>query len=259
MYHLTKTKGNTNKNLKSGSIEECIYYLCSLEDNIYHSLAHKGYNIFDDKEKIIDVSHEIKEKVEKQYRNDLYFYRVNKIEEIIKTLVFTAEKEYQQKEKQVYAYSPDNIRVYAYDGEKNQMCFSMCYNNKGKVTLSNIIKRDKENNYVSGLKSISISFNLDKDLKKIISDIEKRFLPIWQEYLIEENKTLNNSNSYIDDTLKNLEELKGKKLTEQEKRNKTIYHLNNNISNIKVNRNSVHLELYSLSIEQAKKLIEVLN
>jgi len=257
MYHLTKIKGNTNENLKSGSIEECIYYLCSLEDNIYHSLAHKGYNIFDDEQKIIYVSHEVKEKVEKQYRKDLYFKRVNRINEIIKMLDLTADIEYQQKEENNYFY-PDNIRIIAKDKNKNEISFSMGYNNKGKVDLSPIIKRDKEEKLLY-VNSFSISFSLEKDLQKIKKDIEKRFYPKWQEVLKEEKEKLQNNNQYIDTTLKNLEELKGEKLTEEEKRSKTIYHLNDNISNIRVSENSVYLDLYSLPIEKAKKVIEALN
>ena len=257
MYNLTKSKHSTNEILKTGSIEECIYFLCSLEDNIYHALAHKGYCIFDEEEKIIDVSYEVKEKVEYQYRKDLYFYRVNKINEIIKSLDLTAEKETIHEEENKHYY-PDNIHIFASDKQNNKISFSMEYNNKGKVTLSTVLKRDKENNYLN-IPSQSISFNLDKDLQKIKNDIEKRFYPLWQEVLKNEAEKLQSNNDYIDTTLNNLEDLKGEALTERERQEKVFYPSKDKIYSIKVSRDSIYLTLQSLNVEDVKKIMKVLN
>lgn len=257
MFKLTKVKNNVNEILKTGTIKECIYYLCSLEDNIYHALAHKGYNIFDNEEKIANIPYELKEEIEKQYKKDLYFQRVNKINKIIKSFGFIAEKEWQQIEKNNFFY-PDNINIYAIDKENNKICFSMVYNNKGKVTISPVRKRDKENNFLHGITSFSISFSLDKDITKIKKDIEKRFFPEWKTMLQKEIEVLNSYNKSIDSTLQNLEILKGENLTDREKQEKTIYPSNNSIYKIRVFENYVYIELRGgLTIDEAKKVLQI--
>jgi len=250
MYNLIK-KG---KVLKTGTLEDCIYFLCSIESNIFHSLAYKGYKIFDENKKVVDVDSETKNKIEHQYRKDLYLKRVEKIRKIISSL--NMQQEITQNEDKKHYY-PDNINIYATDINKNEVRFSMAYNNKNKITISNVLKRNKDNISVYS-EIISISFSFDKDLQKIKKDIEKRFISKWDVFLKEEKEKINKSNNYIDDTFKNMEYLKGEALTQEEKRSKTLYPSKSDIRSINIYGKGVKLELYSVTVEQAKRLIDVL-
>ena len=259
MNNLTLEKNN--KVLTKGTIKDVIYHLCNVESNIYFALAHKGYKIKNNGN-IIDVSNEIKEKIEHQYNKELYEKRINKIHALIKSLNLDIEKTTNIEETTQYI-DPDCISIHAVTKTSNFINFSMKYNNKNKITVTPSFQRDNQGNYINPYdyneNHLSISFSFDKKLELMKKDIEKRFIPTFKELEKRFFEQLNNSNSYHDNTLKNMKELKEQEITEDEIKTHALSIKNDNISSITVSGNSVTINLYSLAVEQAKKVIKALS
>ena len=240
------------------SLKEAIFYLWNINDNLLYLINNKYYSIvYKDKE--IKLTCEEMHNFENEFKEELYFKRLNKLKSIIEKL----NLKYSDNsiiDGKIYV-QPNNIRCYGENENGNIIRLNMVYNNKNKITVDCEFKRDNENNFISH-KDISIKISFDKDIERIIKDINRRFIPNFLEVEKEVMKKVNQSNNYIYDTIKRLKELKAlfndKELTDEEIRSKKLYVYSENISAIEVLGDSVYLNLYSLNVEKAKKVIEAL-
>lgn len=254
------TLKKNDKFLISGTLKECMYYFLSIEDNTYHAFIHKGYNLYKGA-KLYILGNEEQTKFEKEYRKKLFFKRFDKIKSVIDLLGL----EFEDRSEAVTNgyYYPNNINLYGNLKNGNCILFSMAYNNKNKITVSPHFSRDKEGKYISlysrNEKHFSISVSCEKDIQKIKKDVEKRFMPTFEELQEKHKKIADSTNGYINNTLFNMEILKGQPLTDSEKHSKTFYTNNANIRCIDVYGDSVTIKLYSLTVDQAQKIIEVLS
>lgn len=250
-----KLKRNEKVLFENEKLKDVMFYFLSIESNIYHSLAYKGYAICLN-DNIVEVTSDQKHDFEYEYNKELYIKRVNKIMDIIKALNLKHDISSDRDIKE-YGYMANNIRVYAITEKNQYIAFEMVYNNKNKITVSTYWKRDNENNYVE-MEKLSISFSFDKDINKIIKDINKRFMPHYKELeKIYFDKIANINNGY-NKIYANMEFLKGEKLTENEKKSYTLYPKIEDVKSITISQDSCRIDLYSLPIEKAKKILDIL-
>lgn len=241
------TLKHKDKILQQGTLKECIRKLLELEDNIYHASAYKGYEIQLDGVKQ-DIDYEIKLKIEQEYKKEEYIKLCKRVSEIIKHLGLNIIEKDSQKGNNGYYY-PDSVRISA-GNETATICFRTAYNSNGKIEVSPIFKRDIKQNYITPYEynelSHSIKMNPFKSLKLIKTQFESKYLPEHNRLMAKNAEQVKNANAYLNKTSDSEKAVLGLRDCEH-------------VSNVRVSGDSVYLELYSMTVEQAKKVVEVLN
>lgn len=147
-------------------------------------------------------------------------------------------------------------------GNKSVNIFTSKYE-KWRFNISGYYPRAKNgeyirpNDYNESLPSITVSS--DKSVEQIVKDIKSRFMPSYEALLEKALAKIKSADDYEDLTLASMKAIKGKSLSEDETQRKVLYLQGyDHISSIPVSGDSVKLELYSVPLETAKKILAIL-
>jgi hypothetical protein len=116
------------------------------------------------------------------------------------------------------------------------------------------------------ISSPSITISPDKTPEVIARDIERRFLPAYREYLRRLMVVINAHNDYEMITAASLETLKGAALTEYEIKDRKFNMDGRKVkgqdytpcANVRASREDITLEIRSLTIDQARRILAVI-
>ena len=242
---------------QADSLNGVFLKLYRYEDNLHYALANGSYKIFKRGEEM-QSSHETLNTFIKTHEKNLYFECVSKIKDIIEALGW-----------QVIGEDKENIFIHNIwinvQSLQGKIAFRASINNTGKTTfsVSPYFERDNQGKYITPYEydenHLSIHVSIKKDVEKAVKDIKRRFIPLYIELMKKQTKLLEKSNNYFNNTLKNKEILKGGPLADHEKKGDSLYLANKNISRADVSGDKVWIALYSLTVEQAQKVIEALS
>ena len=107
-----------------------------------------------------------------------------------------------------------------------------------------------------------ITISADKTAEQIAKDIQRRFIPDYQDYRRRVQERIDATNDYESTTAKSLETLKGSQLTDYEKKEHKFYGYAKKNSEgfryeVKASRKEVDVELHNLTVEQAEQVLAV--
>ena len=152
--------------------------------------------------------------------------------------------------------------VNAHKGDESLYFTSCGYPLKDRIAISgNFPRTDKGERidpYEYNEERHEISVSIAKTPEQIARDIERRFLPRYRELLRRVKEKVAQSNEYAVACARNLERIKGGKLTEEEEKG-YIMHLSGEIfGEIRVHGETVRIELHSVPIEAAQRIVRIL-
>jgi len=146
-------------------------------------------------------------------------------------------------------------------GEESLHFTSGSYDVKDRIRISGNFPKTEKGEYIDPYnyrdKRHEITVSNTKTPEQIARDIERRFLTRYRELLKTVTQRVNQSNDYERTCVKHLEEIKGKKLTEEEKKQHR-FGLHGEISGeFSVHGDSARIELHSVPVETAKKIMQL--
>ncbi len=177
------------------------------------------------------------------------------ISEVSKILGFTPQKN-----------RDDSWRYVSLDIKKGEECLHFTSGNyelKDRLKISGNFPRTEKGEYIDPYdyrdKRHEITVSITKTTEQIARDIERRFLPLYRELLNRVIQRVNQSNEYDRTCTENLEEIKGKKLTEEEKKQHRFELHGEIYGEFSVHGDSVKIELNSVPVEMAKKVMQLID
>jgi hypothetical protein len=205
-------------------------------------------------ESITQESYEAKlqrEREEEKERNEKIR---NLIKCVSKILGFTLEKEKDDD----WRY----VSVNAGKGDESIHFSSNDYSLKERIRVLGNFPKTGKNDYIDpyrwGEKRHEITVSIGRRADQIAKDIERRFLPRYRELLKRAQEQVSKANVYQGACERNLEAIKGAPLSEEEKKRRE-YHLTGDIfGSVKVTDTDANLELHSVPIEAAKKIVRLI-
>ena len=185
-----------------------------------------------------------------------------KIKAVIKALGYKVTRELDAEYSHVYieARNPKGNEVISFSGEGYAM--------KGRISINGVFPENeggKTRDYVFAYnesKDISISVSREKSAEAIVKDITRRLLPVYQEKLIKAHQLIEQWSTYANKKAANMKALKGSKPSEDELK-RSEYSIRGAADGqawgtVKVYDDTATIEIHSLTIEQAKKVLAVL-
>lgn len=202
------------------------------------------------------IEETFEERIERERREEReYQARVEAlICEVSQILGFTPEKHEKDE-------SWHHVSMNARKGNESLHFSSGGYLLKDRIKISGNFPRARKGEYfdpyVPGEKRHEITVSIRKTPEQIARDIERRFLPHYQELLKKVLERIARMDEYDGICARNLERVKGKKPTEEEKEKKRLW-LEGPIScEVQVTDEDATIELRSVPIEVARKVLEL--
>lgn len=184
--------------------------------------------------------------------------RQEKVEALIRGVSKILGFKLEEKEKDSWNYLCLNARK----GEESLHFTSGGYQMKDRIKISGNFPKTEKGEYVDPYgyqeKRHEITVSIAKTPEQIARDIERRFLPHYRTLLKGMIERVQKSNEYDRTSVRHLEELKGTELSEEERRGHR-FHLSDEIfGEVSVHGETVNIELHSLPLETAKKIMELI-
>ena len=240
------------------TIEDALKALCGIEDNPHWALANGGYSIKNEAGEVQDVSHELKTEIEKAIRKAECEKIIAKIHEIAAALGFLADIPDGYFNSNGYYY-PNNVRATL---KKGRISFSISrqYTKQKRFVFSvDNPFRDKDGRYLSYLDyneaRPECTFAADRDTAAIVKVVKKKWYPIIEEHYTRQVEALEKVNSWHDREWEGLQLVKGKALTDQEKKSKQL-HISSHV--IKASGREVRFESFYTSPKKARQVLDIL-
>jgi hypothetical protein len=145
----------------------------------------------------------------------------------------------------------------------------------GRIKVSGDYPRDRQASYVGDvydennnkLEQPTINVSASKSVEQIVKDIQRRFMPYYEQFYAAALKKAKATDSYEDKTSNALTLIAGRKLSEYEARHKEIsisapcaiedgYDAN---GHIKASGDSIEFSIHGISAAQAKQMLKILN
>ena len=136
------------------------------------------------------------------------------------------------------------------------------YETKGRIRISGNFPRTEKGEYIDPYdyreKRHEITVSIDKSPEQIAGDIERRFLPRYRDLLARVIERVNKTNELMRACANNIELLKGTPATDEEKKNHAFSISGDIWGQVSVSENDARIELHSIPIEKAKRILEIL-
>lgn len=156
----------------------------------------------------------------------------------------------------------NHVSMNARKGEESLHFTSGGYLLKDRIKISGNFPRTGKGEYVDpygyGEKRHEIMVSITKTPEQIAKDIGRRFLPRYRELLKRVIERITKSNEYDRTCVRNLDQIKGKKLTDEEKEKRRLWLSGPIACEVHVNDEDATIELRSVPIETARKIIELI-
>ena len=176
------------------------------------------------------------------------------IEQVLKILGFSLKKETNDD----WSY----VSLKAVKGDESLHFASGSYYLKDRISISGDFprteKRERVDPYRYGEKRHEITVSSLKSAEQIAKDIERRFLPRYRELLKRAADIVKQSNDYARQCARNLEAIKGGKLTDEELEHSTLRIEGLVYGEIRVRGEDAAVELRSVPIEMAEKILRLI-
>lgn len=155
------------------------------------------------------------------------------------------------------------INMNAQKGTESIHLISGSYHLKDRIKILGNFPKTERGEYVDpyeyGEKRHSITVSVEKNADQIAKDIERRFLPRYRELLKRSAERVNRANEYAHTSTRNLERVKGTKLTNEEIKDHRFWLSGSPISvEVKVTNEDADLEIRSIPIEIASRIMRLI-